>query len=144
MWFSTIKYACLIYRLLESITGSMVVKGLEYIGFNNPKIQTVLIGLHNSYLIQLESRYLMKASKYFLYCYNKTPVQFFLLSICLYVDMTFFIIISISHFTIQFLQQWEGIIELLGSESKPAGGLEFLHKYEHPMVTFLSCFHVFI
>lgn len=26
-------------------------------------------------------------------------------------------------------KQWEGIIELLGSESKPAGGLEFLHKY---------------
>ncbi|KAK2453172.1 nuclear pore complex protein NUP85 [Trifolium repens] len=26
-------------------------------------------------------------------------------------------------------KQWEGLIELLGSESKPAGGLEFLHKY---------------
>ncbi|KAL9331077.1 hypothetical protein ACSQ67_000687 [Phaseolus vulgaris] len=26
-------------------------------------------------------------------------------------------------------KQWEGMIELLGSESKPAGGLEFLHKY---------------
>ncbi|CAK8570239.1 unnamed protein product [Lathyrus sativus] len=26
-------------------------------------------------------------------------------------------------------KQWEGIIELLGSESKPAGGLDFLHKY---------------
>uniref|UniRef100_A0A2P2KFQ3 Nuclear pore complex protein Nup85 n=2 Tax=Rhizophora mucronata TaxID=61149 RepID=A0A2P2KFQ3_RHIMU len=26
-------------------------------------------------------------------------------------------------------QQWEGLIELLGSECKPAGGLEFLHKY---------------
>ncbi|CAL0323091.1 unnamed protein product [Lupinus luteus] len=26
-------------------------------------------------------------------------------------------------------KQWEGVIELLGSESKPAGGLEFLHKY---------------
>lgn len=25
--------------------------------------------------------------------------------------------------------QWEGLIELLGSESKTAGGLEFLHKY---------------
>ncbi|KAL3566281.1 hypothetical protein D5086_031696 [Populus alba] len=26
-------------------------------------------------------------------------------------------------------KQWEGLIELLGSESKPAGNLEFLHKY---------------
>ncbi|WCJ29519.1 Nuclear pore complex protein NUP85 [Euphorbia peplus] len=26
-------------------------------------------------------------------------------------------------------KQWEGLIELLGSESKPSGGLEFLHKY---------------
>uniref|UniRef100_A0A6N2NGF3 Nuclear pore complex protein Nup85 n=3 Tax=Salix viminalis TaxID=40686 RepID=A0A6N2NGF3_SALVM len=26
-------------------------------------------------------------------------------------------------------KQWEGLIELLGSESKPAGSLEFLHKY---------------
>ncbi|OAY26794.1 nuclear pore complex protein NUP85 isoform X2 [Manihot esculenta] len=26
-------------------------------------------------------------------------------------------------------KQWEGLIELLGSESKPVGGLEFLHKY---------------
>ncbi|KAL6980099.1 Nucleoporin nup85 [Sarracenia purpurea var. burkii] len=26
-------------------------------------------------------------------------------------------------------KQWEGLIELLGSESKTAGGLEFLHKY---------------
>ncbi|KDP34155.1 hypothetical protein JCGZ_07726 [Jatropha curcas] len=26
-------------------------------------------------------------------------------------------------------KQWEGLIELLGSESKNAGGLEFLHKY---------------
>ncbi|XP_065849595.1 nuclear pore complex protein NUP85 isoform X2 [Euphorbia lathyris] len=26
-------------------------------------------------------------------------------------------------------KQWEGLIELLGSESRPAGGLEFLHKY---------------
>ncbi|RDX87077.1 Nuclear pore complex protein NUP85, partial [Mucuna pruriens] len=26
-------------------------------------------------------------------------------------------------------KQWEGMIELLGSESKPAGGLDFLHKY---------------
>ncbi|XP_050212769.1 nuclear pore complex protein NUP85 isoform X2 [Mercurialis annua] len=26
-------------------------------------------------------------------------------------------------------KQWEGLIELLGSESKHAGGLEFLHKY---------------
>ncbi|XP_048227798.1 nuclear pore complex protein NUP85 isoform X2 [Ricinus communis] len=26
-------------------------------------------------------------------------------------------------------KQWEGLIGLLGSESKPAGGLEFLHKY---------------
>lgn len=26
------------------------------------------------------------------------------------------------------VQQWEGLIELLGSESKTAGGLEFLHK----------------
>ncbi|XP_057959298.1 nuclear pore complex protein NUP85 [Malania oleifera] len=26
-------------------------------------------------------------------------------------------------------KQWEGLIELLGSESKAAGGLEFLHKY---------------
>ncbi|KAK7320796.1 hypothetical protein VNO77_30601 [Canavalia gladiata] len=26
-------------------------------------------------------------------------------------------------------KQWEGMIELLDSESKPAGGLEFLHKY---------------
>lgn len=26
-------------------------------------------------------------------------------------------------------EQWEGLIELLGSESKIAGGLEFLHKY---------------
>lgn len=29
-----------------------------------------------------------------------------------------------------YIQQWEGLIELLGSESKIAGGLEFLHKYE--------------
>lgn len=29
------------------------------------------------------------------------------------------------------VQQWEGLIELLGSESKTAGGLDFLHKYEH-------------
>jgi hypothetical protein len=43
-----------------------------------------------------------------------------------------------------FLQQWEGLIELLGSESKPAGGLEFLHKYEHPMLEFLYYFHVCI
>ncbi|XP_027931260.1 nuclear pore complex protein NUP85-like isoform X2 [Vigna unguiculata] len=28
------------------------------------------------------------------------------------------------------LKQWEGMIELLGSESKPVGGLEFLHKYK--------------
>ncbi|KAG6740456.1 hypothetical protein POTOM_055907 [Populus tomentosa] len=28
-----------------------------------------------------------------------------------------------------FDSQWEGLIELLGSESKPAGNLEFLHKY---------------
>lgn len=28
------------------------------------------------------------------------------------------------------MQQWEGLIELLGSESKIAGGLDFLHKYE--------------
>ncbi|QCE03957.1 nuclear pore complex protein [Vigna unguiculata] len=27
-------------------------------------------------------------------------------------------------------KQWEGMIELLGSESKPVGGLEFLHKYK--------------
>ncbi|KAF5938856.1 hypothetical protein HYC85_023115 [Camellia sinensis] len=27
------------------------------------------------------------------------------------------------------LKQWEGLIELLGSESRTAGGLEFLHKY---------------
>ncbi|OVA20255.1 Nucleoporin Nup85-like [Macleaya cordata] len=27
------------------------------------------------------------------------------------------------------LKQWEGLIELLGSEAKTAGGLEFLHKY---------------
>lgn len=26
-------------------------------------------------------------------------------------------------------QQWEGLIELLGSESKTTGGLDFLHKY---------------
>ncbi|KAK9273847.1 hypothetical protein L1049_018659 [Liquidambar formosana] len=26
-------------------------------------------------------------------------------------------------------KQWEGLIELLGSESKTVGGLEFLHKY---------------
>ncbi|KAI9378151.1 hypothetical protein POPTR_018G044300v4 [Populus trichocarpa] len=26
-------------------------------------------------------------------------------------------------------KQWEGLIELLGSKSKPAGSLEFLHKY---------------
>lgn len=26
------------------------------------------------------------------------------------------------------LQQWEGLIQLLGSDSKTAGGLEFLHK----------------
>ncbi|KAJ4708083.1 Nuclear pore complex protein Nup85 [Melia azedarach] len=26
-------------------------------------------------------------------------------------------------------RQWEGLIQLLGSESKPAGGLDFLHKY---------------
>lgn len=26
------------------------------------------------------------------------------------------------------VQQWEGLIELLGSESKTAGGLEFMHK----------------
>ncbi|CAN0907210.1 Nuclear pore complex protein NUP85 [Linum grandiflorum] len=26
-------------------------------------------------------------------------------------------------------KQWEGLIELLGSEAKPAGGLDFLHKY---------------
>ncbi|XP_027931262.1 nuclear pore complex protein NUP85-like isoform X4 [Vigna unguiculata] len=28
------------------------------------------------------------------------------------------------------MKQWEGMIELLGSESKPVGGLEFLHKYK--------------
>ncbi|KAG5540709.1 hypothetical protein RHGRI_020817 [Rhododendron griersonianum] len=28
-------------------------------------------------------------------------------------------------------KQWEGLIELLGSESRIAGGLEFLHKYVH-------------
>lgn len=27
------------------------------------------------------------------------------------------------------VKQWEGLIELLGSKSKPAGSLEFLHKY---------------
>ncbi|QCD93028.1 nuclear pore complex protein Nup85 [Vigna unguiculata] len=27
-------------------------------------------------------------------------------------------------------KQWEGMIELLSSESKPVGGLEFLHKYK--------------
>ncbi|CAN1218938.1 Nuclear pore complex protein NUP85 [Linum perenne] len=26
-------------------------------------------------------------------------------------------------------KQWEGLIELLGSEAQPAGGLDFLHKY---------------
>jgi len=53
--------------------------------------------------------------------------------------------ISISHFDNPYvLQQWEGLIELLGSESKPAGGLEFLHKYEHPLLSLLSYFHTFI
>ena len=53
--------------------------------------------------------------------------------------------ISISHFDNQYvLQQWEGLIELLGSESKPAGGLEFLHKYEHPMLSLLCYFQIFI
>ncbi|KAK7293851.1 hypothetical protein RJT34_16728 [Clitoria ternatea] len=33
---------------------------------------------------------------------------------------------SISH---ESFKQWEGMIELLGSESKPAGGLDFLYKY---------------
>lgn len=28
------------------------------------------------------------------------------------------------------MQQWEGLIQLLGSEPKTAGGLEFLHKYD--------------
>ena len=29
------------------------------------------------------------------------------------------------------MQQWEGLIELLGSQSKIAWGLDFLHKYEY-------------
>ena len=32
------------------------------------------------------------------------------------------------------IQQWEGLIELLGSESKPAGSLEFLHKYNFSLI----------
>lgn len=27
------------------------------------------------------------------------------------------------------MQQWEGLVELLGSESQISGGLDFLHKY---------------
>lgn len=63
----------------------------------------------------------------------------------MWIWLLFFNIISISHFDNPFfLQQWEGLIELLGSESKPAGGLEFLHKYEHPMLEFLYYFHICI
>ncbi|XP_027931264.1 uncharacterized protein LOC114187263 isoform X6 [Vigna unguiculata] len=42
----------------------MVIRVLGYFGFNKPKILFVLIGLPNSYLILLESQYLMKASRY--------------------------------------------------------------------------------
>lgn len=38
------------------------------------------------------------------------------------------------------IQQWEGLIELLGSESKNTGGLEFLQKY----VSFHCFFFPFI
>ncbi|XP_027923824.1 uncharacterized protein LOC114181546 isoform X1 [Vigna unguiculata] len=51
-------------RLLEYTTRRMVIRVLGYFGFNKPKILFVLIGLPNSYLILLESQYLMKASRY--------------------------------------------------------------------------------
>lgn len=35
------------------------------------------------------------------------------------------------------IQQWEGLIELLGSVSKATGGLEFLHKYEFCLCIFI-------
>lgn len=42
---------------------------------------------------------------------------------------------------VNVLQQWEGLIELLGSDTRTAGGLEFLHKYI-PLIMFHSVYKV--
>lgn len=36
------------------------------------------------------------------------------------------------------MQQWEGLVELLGSDSQISGGLDFLHKYQSSLTLLLS------